>query len=469
MATIFTVAFGVFGFSLGIQRMWDNSLLWHIRTGEWILDHGIPHHDPYSFTHHGIHWIAQSWLAELLYGIEYRSFLGAYGIRLMNGLIFVAIVVIAFRLALRLSGDVVRAVLVTAVSLLGLIAIGSPRPLIFGVLAFLALVWVVEVPGSRIGRAAPVAIPIIMWCWANVHGTFELGFAYLVLHLVGRWLDGSKPSEGEERRVALGAVIALAVVFVNPYGAELVLFPIDLLRRSDTLAHIVEWQSPSFRTDQGKYLAIWMVVFIGAIAHTARRLGWRDSMLAVTFILLSFWAQRNIILTPLVLLPILARSVSVDHKREATRVRFGLVFVTLLALLFVRDGIRAAGEKNFLLDPYPVKAMQYLDTHGLLGRRILNDDGWGGYIILKYWPRQEVFFDDRYDMYPVAFSNEYFGLADGARGWQKTLRKYKIETIVWPPSQPLTQLLDSSSGWKRVHYDKTAVVFVRKDVLARKG
>lgn len=466
MATIFTVAFAVFGFSLGVQRLWDNSLFWHIRTGEWILDHGIPHHDPYSYTHHGIHWIAQSWLAELLYGVAYRSALGGYGIRLLNGVIFATIAVLALRMALRLSRDVVRAVLVTAASLLGLIAIGSPRPLIFGVLAFLALVWVVELPETRVGRWAPIAIPVIMWFWANTHGTFELGFAYLALHFAGRWLDGHRPTAGPERRLALGSLIALALVFVNPYGVELVLFPIELLRRSDVLSHIMEWQSPSLRTDQGKYFAIWLVVFVGAIAHTVRRLGWRDSMLAATFIILAFWAQRNIILAPLVLLPVFARAVSVDHEREATPVRFGLIFVIMLALLCVRDGVHGATEKNFAFDPYPVKAMRYLDTHGLLGRRILNDDGWGGYIILKFWPRQAVFIDDRYDMYPVSFSNEYFGLADGARGWQKTLRKYNIETVVWPPSRPLSQLLDSSPDWTRVQRDKTAVVFVRKDVLA---
>ena len=59
-----------------------------------------------------------------------------------------------------------------------------------------------------------------------------------------------------------GAAIAFAVVFVNPYGVELVTFPIDLLSRGDILSHIVEWQSPDFRQAWGVALAIWIVVFV---------------------------------------------------------------------------------------------------------------------------------------------------------------------------------------------------------------
>ncbi len=259
------------------------------------------------------------------------------------------------------------------------------------------------------------------------------------------------------------------MVFINPYGLELVTFPIALVGRGEILSRIIEWRSPSFRTEQGHYLAVWMIVFVGAIADTRRRLGWRDSLISVVFLVLAFWAQRNIIVTMLVLLPILARAVAVDEDRVPVTVRFGALLVALLVLLGVRDVMHAAGEHNFALEAHPVKAMQYLDRHGLLGRRLLNDDGWGGYVILRYWPRQEVFIDDRYDTYPEPFINEYFGFVDGASGIEKALDKYRIETVVWQPSRPLTQVLDSSPAWKRVYRDKMAVVFVRRSVLAHRG
>src|SRR5215211_2611020 len=68
MSTVFTSVFALGGLALGVRQLHDNSFLWHMRTGELILDRGIPHSDPYSFTAPGTKWIAQSWLAELLYG-----------------------------------------------------------------------------------------------------------------------------------------------------------------------------------------------------------------------------------------------------------------------------------------------------------------------------------------------------------------------------------------------------------------
>ena len=126
-----------------------------------------------------------------------------------------------------------------------------------GVLFLLVLLWVVEVPDSFVGRHPLVVLPVLFWLWANVHGSFALGFAYLGLHLLGRWLDGAPPWDGRERRLlARRARSRSRSMFVNPYGAELVMFPIALLSRGDILSHIVEWRSPDFRQIYGLALAL---------------------------------------------------------------------------------------------------------------------------------------------------------------------------------------------------------------------
>ena len=59
-------------------------------------------------------------------------------------------------------------------------------------------------PTSFVGRHPMVVIPVLMWLWVNVHGTFSLGFGYLVVHLIGRWLDGAPPVRGRERDLLVG-------------------------------------------------------------------------------------------------------------------------------------------------------------------------------------------------------------------------------------------------------------------------
>src|SRR5215212_1594716 len=101
---IFTAFFGVFGWAIGLAKLSDNSFFWHLRTGEYILDHGIPRHDVFSYTAPGTKWIAQSWLAELAYATLYRS-IGGVGIRLFVATVGAGIGILSYRLAPRLVRD----------------------------------------------------------------------------------------------------------------------------------------------------------------------------------------------------------------------------------------------------------------------------------------------------------------------------------------------------------------------------
>src|SRR5690349_14789208 len=126
---VFTAFFGVFGWAIGLAKLTDNSFFWHLRTGEYILDHGIPHHDVFSFTAPGTKWVAQSWLAEVTYGVLFRT-VGAFGIRVFVGLVGACIGLLAYRLALRLVRDRVVACGITLAALAGIYTLWSERPLL---------------------------------------------------------------------------------------------------------------------------------------------------------------------------------------------------------------------------------------------------------------------------------------------------------------------------------------------------
>src|SRR5574341_1022386 len=80
---LFTLVFALFGWGVGIERLSDNSFFWHLRAGDLILDHGVPHADVWSYTAHGHHWVAQSWLAETMYAALDRDG-GPFAIRLLG-------------------------------------------------------------------------------------------------------------------------------------------------------------------------------------------------------------------------------------------------------------------------------------------------------------------------------------------------------------------------------------------------
>ncbi len=463
MATLFTVVFALGGWFSGFGRgLSDNSFFWHLQTGHWILDHGaVPRGDIYSFTVPGQRWVAQSWLAEALYAVLDRT-LGALGMRFLGAVTGALLGALAYRLALRLARDRLFAAGLTLSAVAASFTLWNERPLFLGILAFVGLLWIIELPASRLGRHALLALPVLLWLWANIHGTFALGFVYLGFHLAGRWLDGFVPWRGREWDVARGGAVALAVCLVNPYGPALLLFPFDLVSRGEILRHVSEWMSPDFRGPQGMTYAVWLAVFVSCLVLGRTRPSRRDLVVSLPFMLLALWAQRNIALAPLVGLPVAARAIAAPQDRPEPGGALGRPLAAALLILGLLATANAAAEPDYQLRGYPVAAVRALESQGRLGERLLTTDAWAGWVILRYWPRQKVFLDDRYDMYPTRLTKEYIRFAEGKPGWEKVLDRYQIDVVVWKRDTAVAELMEQQEGWRRVHRDRLAVVYERR-------
>jgi len=468
MLGIVTLLCGAGGFGLASGSLGDNSFLWHLRTGSLILDHGIPRSDPYSFTAAGTRWIAQSWLVELMYGELNRAF-GAFAIRIAVGLAGACIAVFLYRIAFHTTNDRVRALALLIPALACSFTVRSERPLMFGLVLLSVLVFTVQVPDSLLGRHPRVVLPIVMWLWVNVHGTFSLGFLFLAVYLAGRWLDGAAPNQGRERDLVIGTAIAAVVIFANPYGPSLVFFPIALMGRSRVLSNVGEWQSVDLHSPTGVIYAIWLFTTVVALARSRPKRG--ELFLTIVFLVVGWAAVRNVAIAVAVTLPIVGRAFRVDHSGDAagretqsagTAPPILVVLVCLVSIVLV---VRAASQPDFDLKRYPVQSLNELALEHRLGNRLLTTDAWAGYVIAKYWPEQHVFFDDRYDMYPVALTDAYNQVLSMVPGWEHVLQKYKINVIVWPRDQGIVQVLERTPGWTRLHEDKVATVMVRDHPL----
>ena len=83
--------------------MSDPDVWWHLRTGEWILEHhAVPQTDPFSIDGMGKPWQAYSWLFELVLLKLYRAG-GLAGIVVYTGGMVAAITAALYRLISRLQ------------------------------------------------------------------------------------------------------------------------------------------------------------------------------------------------------------------------------------------------------------------------------------------------------------------------------------------------------------------------------
>jgi hypothetical protein len=103
---------------------------------------------------------------------------------------------------------------------------------------------------------------------------------------------------------------------------------------------------------------------------------------------------------------------------------------------------------------YPAAALATLRQAP--GARVFTNDEWGDYLI---WSRRRVFVDGRSDFYGDDFEEKYLGVLNVKYGWEQTLARFGVDTILMPPDAPLTGALKESSHWKVVYDDGISLVF----------
>jgi hypothetical protein len=294
-----------------------------------------------------------------------------------------------------------------------------------------------------------------MWIWVNSHGSFPLGFLAVGLLVVGTRLDGRHPRR--ELRVLAWMGVGTALAAINPLGPRLLLFPLEVLRKSDQFRGIEEWQP--LRLD-----GVWPLLFVGqvllAAALLARRRSWRVALPLVVFTGLALMSSRNVAVASLVVLPGMAVGAAglgaVDGLRRS-RAALGIVAVCVVAGCVL--GVSALTGSDTQLRPYPEQAVTWLEEHDRIDDRLITPDYVGNYLEARYGARGAVFIDDRVDMYPASVVDDSLVLLRAEPGWQAALDRYEPGAVLWPKDKPLTPLLERSTEWRPVYEDADWTVF----------
>ena len=442
----------IVGAYIGAARLADNSFLTHLATGRYILEHGLPRHDIYSFTAPGERWVVQSWLASVVYAAVERL-AGLVGIRVLAMVLSGATAGILWTLTRPAKGIVARTAICVVVLVIAA-TMWSPRPLMFGLLLLALTILAAE------RRLPPWAMLPIFWIWVNVHGSFPLGLLALGCYAVGSRLDGERrPAEIRPLLWAIGGTVLGAV---NPLGPVLLTFPVSLLQRQDALSFIVEWRSPMFTE---VYARAFLVIVVMAIAALVRRPSWRAAVPLAVFVCLSLTAARNIPVAALVLVPGIA--IGADGLGSLTGELRTRVTAVLAVLVIAIGGIalvQRLQQPDLDLRDYPVDAVAWLDQQGLLTPEThrVAPDLVGNYLELVLGDRASVFSDDRVDMYPGSVVDDEVTLMRGGSDWRRVLERWDTDVVLWSRSSPLDQLLAEDSTWRLAYADQSWVVYVRR-------
>ncbi len=459
----------------------DPDLWWHLRTGQWIVQTGhVPHTDPFSFTRSGHAWVAHEWLSEVVFYELWKHGGAAALIAFSTMVTTLGFMLLYLRCPPR-GGKRHWAVAATALGALAAAPAWGARPQMFTFTLASLLLWLLE-RGNENDREKGrphllLWIPPLFLLWLNLHAGFALCPALLLAYGVGLLLEtavGNTPWQ-EARpiilRVSLLLLACLALVPLNPSGAQLYHYPLDTLRSSGMRSFIGEWSSPNFH--EGLYrplLLLWLLLLIALASSRSRPRGRVIVPLLLTS-LAALDAVRHIAIFVLLAIPVIAAalpaaSASLANPRPRPnlspfRPLFNGAVLVLMAVFASAKWVTLARNQNaHEAENFPQSAVAFLRS-GDYPQRIFVYYDWGGYAIWKLYPEHRVFVDGRADLYGDDLLRQFKTAVELRTGWRDVLDQWNVEVVLLPPSCALAQALLLDPNWHTAFADSKATVLLR--------
>jgi hypothetical protein len=435
----------------------DPDLGWHLETGKEILASRAlpgPNHNDYTLA--GQPWVDHEWLANAgLYWLYSRF--GYVPISLIFvGIILLAVFLLNRGLNWRRLGDSGR-LLIMAFEFFAIVAMSPHLGVRLQEISILGLLLAILIfqkyQEKKDWKILLWWLPLF-WLWACLHAGFLIGLAAIFIILGTRVaVSGVKREQWQLLGGGLGAVLATGL---TPYGLRLYGF-LGSYGNSFYMDHIQEWLPQwdfPYNYWQIAYLCLPILVIIFSLNYARRhpelRLKPEALVLMVIFWFLAIKSRRHLPLLVVVSWPIILAflinffDLEKNHKTAGFArdlpllfMRFSLIFslfsIAVLCLVqthYYRDPFAVADKYQ-----YPVAAINYLKSHPEYDNsKLLNDFGWGGFLIWTY-PTRQLFIDGRLPQYPYAghsLLEEYWGFfQDKTVGAQ--LIKYQISLVMMKP------------------------------------
>jgi len=458
----------------------DPDIWWHIRTGQWIIQHrSVPYNDFFSTYGMGKSWFAYSWLFEvLIYGLFSRF--GLIGLVIYVYTLMLGISAAFYALVRKFEPRLAQSIILAAAGVLALTHMRTPRAWLFTILFFaIELNILVSVRRSRNYRHLFYLAPLFA-LWANLHiqfvyGLFVLGLAALdapVNHLLRRQTPGE--AEGDRPlpvdKMVMVIVASLIATLLNPYHFRIYAVVLDTARQSGLYQLISELSAMDFRSPPD-----WLVLLLtlGAAFGLGRR---RDLssfwfLLLSAAVLISFRSKRDIWLVTTVAITIIALTRPVIETTVDDRISKGqvaaviLASIAMLGLTILTNRVSNSTLEKSIEEEYPVAAASFIEQHRFPGP-LYNHFNWGGYLIWRL-PNLPVSIDGRSNVHDAARIRHSAEGWNGKQDWALDPELTAARIVIADKHFALTQLLRLDPHFEQVYEDQIAVVFIARNGSAK--
>ena len=466
----------------------DPGVYWHIRAGEWMLDHlRVLRHDPFSQS--GMPWVPTQWLAEIVMALAYQT-AGFAGVTTLASLLIATWVSIPVRRWF-LAGmhPILVWFLALVVLKVGAIQIHA-RPLLVTFLSTTILAFTIadiERGRSRVSRMIWLLFLAVLW--ANCHGGYlgglaMLGVAGTVWTVQACFGTGPLAERNQWWLFAFGMLGWVLAPLVSPFGFGLYQEWFSIWFKLDLSSYILEHQPPQL-TDfyMITLYVVTLILVLFMLLSQERKKCLASLAIFASWLVMTFKRSRNAPLAISSVTPFFEeawlQAVQANKVREDWVIRNPMaisnsilggvvLFVAGVFCLASAQKLQVQAPQKLPLDM--VEALQGLErTHGH-GAPVYNELNDGGFLIF-FARNLKAFQDDRCEIHAFREGNTH-------GNWQKhlldlelnqpeallaELQKRNIHIVFIPQSNRLSEVLAKNPSWKAIQKGSTHTIWVHSD------
>ncbi|MDO8692712.1 MAG: hypothetical protein Q7J51_01305 [Sheuella sp.] len=456
----------VMGYS-SYQTLRDPDTYLHLAAGKWIISHQqLPQTDPFSYVMQGSEWLTHEWLSEIFLSLIYQY--GGW-----SALVILAALCLAVTTGIELRFlfnrvPAIYALSFSALTFFSLVTHLSVRPHIL-VWPLIGIWFAKILETSEQNKAPPYWLLLLMLCWANLHGSFILGFVLLIPIAIEATLKQPHLLFAWSRF----GLLAVMTSMITPLGLKGWLFSFQLMNLQ-ALTSISEWAASDFTALNP--IELWLVILLAYGLLGKLRLEPLRLILLLLVLHQALAHGRYIslfgLLTPMLIASSLQASQRhtnqqskaenlLDHWFSRLSFKGSPLGTGMTILLLIFTGLFFTHYKSYYPDHTitPQKAVAAIKQSQIKGN-VLNFYNFGGYLIDQGIP---VFVDGRADLYGDPHLKTYMEgtQSNHPEKIQKLLNDFNIAWTIFPPGSALNLYLEGSEHWKLFYQDAIATVYVR--------
>jgi hypothetical protein len=447
----------------------DTDLGWHLRYGEFFFKTlTVPRINFLTFFMPTYYWHNSYLGYQVLIFFIYKNF-SLIGLSILYALIFMLLFTLfnAFNPKLTKFNFLFFSV---SSYLSWHVLYAGIRAQVFSLLFLLLELFILK--HSAKNRKRLLFLPLLIFVWANMHGSFIFGVLTYFIFIIKSNLEKKKDN------LLLGAVLITICLttLINPYGLGVYeegirhfIIPMNTL--------IAEWLG--LNTIQIFYVVI---LFLSSSYVLLKKFKQSDILLyllSLIFLLLSFKARRNVpyyvFSVALFFLDSFSKTLETLQEKPLIKILLVLTPFFVLTIFLLSANI----QKTIDLDnnkgvyctqgmlPYPCGAINYFQHNKLPGKNVFSSYEWGGYLEWQM-PEYLYFVDGRTPAWKtpdkISPYTSYLKIIQAQPGFDDVLKNQKVDYLLIGANTflDLDLIANPKSSWVEIFRDNISVIYRKR-------